>query len=146
MEPRRKHIEKNARVLAQTDSGPLVEIEFKGKARDGCCDELDDYVGRVVQDLRPAGVLLNLTDYKTKSWNDIGPVVDQYFDRQTRTPLPFCFVARGKTANSLKKMVMLMQFSEITEVFEDDGEGLEYLERKLLGTTLETLACHVHIC
>jgi len=133
MTPRRKSIEKSSRVVAHTDASPLVEIEFRGKAWDGCCDELDDYVGVVVQDTRPAGVLLNLTDYKTKSWDDIAPVFGRLIDRQNRTFLPFCLVARGKTAKSMKTMIMAMQFSEITEVFEDDGEGLEYLKGKLMG-------------
>jgi hypothetical protein len=131
MAPRQKNIDKSSRVVAHTDAGPLVEIEFKGKAWDGCGDELFDYVGGVVQDMKPAGIMLNLKGYRTGSWNDIGPVVGQFYDRQTRTPLPFCFVARGKTANSLKKMVMLMQFSEITAVFEDNGEALAYVQEKI---------------
>ena len=32
---RGKHIEKDVRVVAQTHAGPLIEIEFKGKAWDG---------------------------------------------------------------------------------------------------------------
>jgi hypothetical protein len=131
MAPRQKNIEKSSRVVAHTDMGPIIEIAFRGTAWDGCGNNLFDYAGGVVQDLRPAGVLLNLTDYKTKSWDDIGPVVGQFFDRQTRTPLPFCFVARGKTAKSMKTMIMAMQFSEITEVFADEGEGLGYLKKKI---------------
>lgn len=135
MVARKKHIEKNARVAAQTASGPLIEIEFKGKAWDGCGEELFKYVGGVVRDMSPAGVLLNLKNYKIISWDDIGPVVGQLFDKQTRALLPFCYVAQGKTAKSLKTMTMAMQFSELTEVFEDDGEGLEYLQERIRRTT-----------
>jgi hypothetical protein len=68
-----KPVDMNARVVADTDRGPIVEIEFKGKARDGCGNELSNFVGEVLRETKPAGILQNFSSFKITSWDDIGP-------------------------------------------------------------------------
>ncbi len=133
---REKHIEKNVRVVAQTQAGPLIEIEFKGKASDSCGGELLDFVDEAVQDMKPAGVLVNLDTFKIRSWDDIAPVFTRLLDSQTCKFLPFCIVARRKTAKSLTKLFEVMQVADFqnAEFFDDARSGLKYLEKKFEGT------------
>ncbi len=86
---REKHIEKNVRVVAQSHAGPLIEIEFKGKAWGGCGGELLDFVDEAVRDTKPAGVVMGLRNFELRSWDEVGPVFTQLLDRQTRKFLPF---------------------------------------------------------
>ena len=126
-------LEKNARVVALTESGPLIEVTFKGRAWDGCGVELCRFMGQAFQDLGPAGVVMNLGEFKIGSWDDIGPVFLQLIDKHTHRLRPFCIVAKRGTTKSLKTLFMAMQVSGIveTEFFDDAKDGLEYLENRL---------------
>ena len=126
-------LEKNARVVALTEAGPLIEVTFKGRAWDGCGDELCRFMDQVFQDMGPAGVVMNLGEFKIESWDDIGPVFLQLIDKHTHKFRPFCIVARRRTTKSLKTLFMAMQVSEIVdpEFFDEAKDGLEYLKNRL---------------
>jgi len=59
---RARDIAKETRVLVEVAAGPLIEITFRGKHRDGCGNELIAYVSRGVDDLRTAGVVMNFVN------------------------------------------------------------------------------------
>jgi hypothetical protein len=127
-------IRKEVRVAATVDAGPLVEIKFEGKAWDGCGDELYGFVKQAVQELRPAGVVMNLIRHKTKSWDDIGPVFSLLYDSQKRQFLPFCIVAKKRTSRSLKNLFSAMQFpawANDARFCDSVEEGLAVLEDEL---------------
>ena len=125
-------LQKDARIVARTETGPLIEIAFKGRARDGSGNEMCGFVGEVFQDMRPAGVVMNLGEFKIGSWDDIGPVFTQLFDKQTGEICPFCIIARGHTAESLKTLFKVMQVVDLenAEFFDDVGDALEFLAKK----------------
>ena len=62
-------LEKDVRVVGHTDTGPIIEITFKGKAWDGCGDELQEFVQQVIQDMEPAGVVMNCLHFRIGSWD-----------------------------------------------------------------------------
>jgi len=127
-------IKKESRVLENIDAGPfpgpLIEICFKGKHYDYCGNELIEYVRSTVQQLRPAGVLLNLSEFKYSFGNDIGALLFPLVDR------PFCIVASGGTASALKSLFgLILNFPEIEEAkfYDIATDGLEYLRKILKG-------------
>ena len=130
-----KEIKKVTRVVATVDAGPLVEISFRGEYWYQCGNELSDYVSQTVHDLKPAGVVMNLNGFKYRWGNGIGSLLVPLLEFQTGNCRPFCVVASGRTAKSLKSLFALMQVPEFAnaEYFDDAKDGLEYLEKNLEG-------------
>ncbi|MEJ2582924.1 MAG: hypothetical protein P8127_15025, partial [Acidobacteriota bacterium] len=109
------------------------EIEFKGNARDGCGNELSKFVGEVLRETKPAGILLNFSSFKITSWDDIGRVFTQLVSRESNQFRPICIVARKRTAGSLKALfkVMQIQGSLAAEYFDQTQKALESLRETI---------------
>lgn len=132
-----KHINKQSVVVAESDAGPVLEISFIGKHWDGCGNELIAYVRQSVEEIDPAGVIMNLSNFSYVWGNDIGALLFPLFERQTAKRL-FCIVARGTTARSLKSLFELTRLPDIVNVkyFDDARDGLIYLRKELGGDTV----------
>ena len=126
-------IGKEARVVAALDEGPPVEISFKGKHWDGCGNDLHDFVDRTVKNLSPVGVVMNLSDFNYRVGNCIGAMLFPLIDRQTHKFLPFCIVARGRTAKSLKSLFAFTQVPNLenAKYFDDAIVGLKFVKKKI---------------
>ena len=132
-----KDIVKEARVVANANAGPLIEISFRGKHWDGCGNELIDYVSQAVQELKPAGIVMNLAAFQYRWGNDIGALLFPLLDEQSRQLRPFCIVATGRTARSLKSLFAFMAPDLVnTRYFDDARDGLAYLKNKLGGDSV----------
>ena len=126
-------LEKSARIIEKTDAGPLIEICIKGTHNDYCGNDLIDYIQSTVKDLKPSAILLNLGDFKYSFGNDIGAILFPFLEGQTLKFRPFCIIASGCTAKSLKS---LFEFTKVPDIvnakyFEDTKDGLEYLRATL---------------
>lgn len=126
-------IAKEAKVVEVLDGGPLIEIRFTGKHWNGCGNDLCDFVSRTVQDLRPVGVVMNLSDFNYRVGNCIGTMLFSLMDRQTHIFLPFCIIASGRTAKSLKSLFALTQLPDLENAmyFDDAKDGLNFVKKRI---------------
>jgi hypothetical protein len=122
-------LEKEARIIEKGKTGCLIEICIKGKHHNACGNDLINYIESTVQDLNPTGILLNLSEFKYRGGNDIGPLLFPFLDRQTKVFRPFCIVASGRTARLLQSLFRFVGINEISNAkyFEDAADGLRYL-------------------
>ena len=137
----RQDIEKQARVVATAGADRSLRA-FSGKHWNGCGNGLIDYVDESVRQLKPAGVVMNLSGFKYVFGDDIGGLLFPLLDAQTSQFRPFCIVASGRTVSSLKSLFQLTMMPELTNAkyFDSVGEGLEYL-RRTSGVALSNPSC-----
>lgn len=131
-------IAKESRIIATCAAGPIIEIGFRGKHRDGCGNDLIRYVRQTVRELHPAGVMVNLSDFRYMWGDDIGALLFPLFEGQTGRLLPFCIVASGCTARSLKSLFELTKLPDLVNAryFDNARDGLAYLRNELGGDTV----------
>jgi len=92
----------------------------------------------------PAGIVMNLGEFKIGSWDDIGPVFIQLIGKRAQQFLPFCIVAKKRTTECLKTMFMAMQETEIIGAgfFSSAEDALRYLENRLREARPDTSSQH----
>jgi hypothetical protein len=124
-------ITKKTRVVGHADAGPSIEISIIGKHRDGCGNDLMDSVDQAISEMKPAGVAMNLQDFKDRFSNDIGALLLPLLDAQTLTWRPFCIVADRRNPYALRSLWEFVMIPEIKNAtyFSDIQSGMR---RRLL--------------
>ena len=93
-------------------------------------------VENIIEHIRPAAIILDLTELKYEWGDAIGGIMGPIFQRQhAGTPLAACIIARGKTADGLRSLRnsasgSLFELTE-TEIFEELKDGHSYVESKV---------------
>jgi hypothetical protein len=100
------------------------------------CDEASEIIG--AED--PAGVLFNFLGLKYRWGDSIGNLATTIFNRQNRSILPACVLAKGRTAKALEWFHKVGTPFKIFKVdlFDTEEDALNFLHRRLSDETVGT--------
>ena len=76
--------ETKTRILEGTDSGAILEVVLAGKHSSGSGHEIVRCVKEAVATSAPAAVVLNMLDFKYRFGDDIGGIVQVFYDSEGR--------------------------------------------------------------
>jgi hypothetical protein len=127
-------IETRAAILEQTIQGPILEIAFLGKHRDGDGHDMADRVKDILDAKQPAAVVLNMLNFKYRTGNDIGGIFQVFYYRAEAGNRPGCILADGDTKRSIVSLLgRAFEQSFGVEYFAEISDALVHLRRKLGG-------------
>ena len=129
-------LESGTEVVRVTAQGLILRVAFSGVHRDGVGHLVGDYLVETLKQHQPAAVVLDFSQFKYRSGNDIGGIVQAFFRKHSDgkvTIRPSAIVATGSTATALMSLLQPTKILDVCSVcfFPDVNSAVDHLQTRL---------------